>query len=193
MSSVCRYWYVVTVAFKRYPKNNNKGWTRPSMVPRILLIDSDNELLAITKELLKKDGYSVMTMEDITERFMTLQSRRRIDCIVVDIDIPSFRTSQDKSTFKSSLKFYKCPIVIYTACKDDSYLKFMEDIRAEMRIQNVKKTKPDELLRVVRKAIEEYESTRLITGEELDEMYDWGKFMRRIFISFIRGKLIKAL
>jgi|GEM_PF-5439005 len=115
---------------------------------RILLIDDDENLLQLLKDVLTEEGYQVVGFSNFTAALAYLQDNK-LDVVVVDLYLPS----TDSTLVFKALSPYamRIPIIIHTAFS--SYETAKEALRAKFFSYVEKQPTPQQLIAEIRKAI----------------------------------------
>lgn len=84
----------------------------------ILLIDDDEDQLAVFTLLLQKEGYKVISTHSAEEGLEVLD-REKVDCIVCDVMMPRISGRNVIEAVRKEEKTAKTPIIMITAARDD--------------------------------------------------------------------------
>ena len=129
----------------RYPLQ--KQWH--DMAKRILLVDDDPDILAVTEYRLKHLGYEITSAIDAEQALVFLQ-KESFDLIILDRLLPKMQGDDLCKMLKSDLKYKNIPIILFTALINDVE-KIVKETGADDYI--TKPYDPQELIRKVNSCI----------------------------------------
>lgn len=119
------------------------------MAKKILIIDDELDIVAVTKRRLKSAGYEVMTVETAEEALVYLQ-KDTSDLILLDLLLPKMQGEEACKKIKSDDSLKRIPVILFTASAND-IPKVAREIGADDYI--MKPFEPEGLLSKVKKFI----------------------------------------
>lgn len=121
------------------------------MPKRILLVDDELDMVAVTKVRLESAGYEVITLEAAEEALVWLK-RNTPDLILLDLLLQKMQGEELCKLLKADEKFKKLPVILFTASASD-IPKLAKEVSADDYI--MKPYDPGELLRKIKALLNE--------------------------------------
>lgn len=84
------------------------------MAKKILLVDDEPDILAVTVTRLKVSGYEVLVARD-SEEALALLDKGKPELILLDLLLPKMQGDELCKKLKSDIKFKDIPIILFTA------------------------------------------------------------------------------
>ena len=81
---------------------------------KILIVDEEPDVLAVTVARLETSGYEVLVAKD-SEEAIELLNNGNPDLILLDISLPKMQGDELCKKLKSDIKFKHIPIILFTA------------------------------------------------------------------------------
>ncbi len=119
---------------------------------KILIAEDSPTILAIVKNILEQEGYSVITATDGQEA-LTKAKKESPDLIILDLMLPKIDGYKVCGMLKFDKNFSKIPIIILTARAGEEDKKMAADVKADEYI--VKPFEPEVFLPKVKKLLKE--------------------------------------
>lgn len=119
------------------------------MAKKILLVDDEIDLLAVTKARLENAGYKTFTAESAEDALAHLQEDIP-DLILLDLLLPHMQGDEFCKNIRTDLALRQIPVILFTASASN-IPKIAEEIGADDYI--MKPFEPAELLKKIRKLI----------------------------------------
>lgn len=119
------------------------------MAKKVLLVDDEQDLVAVTKRRLENVGYEVMTVETGEDALACLQ-KDTPDLILLDLLLPKMHGEEVCKRIKSDDNLKNIPVVLFTASASD-IPRVAKEIGADDYI--MKPSEPEELLGKIKRFI----------------------------------------
>ena len=81
---------------------------------KILIVDDEPDVLAVTVVRLETSGYEVLVAKD-SEEAIELLNNGNPDLILLDVSLPKMQGDELCKKLKSDMKFKHIPIILFTA------------------------------------------------------------------------------
>jgi DNA-binding response OmpR family regulator len=120
-----------------------------NMSKKILIVDDEPDILAVTVTRLETSGYEVLMAKD-GEEALKLLKKSKPDLILLDLLLPKMQGDELCKKLKSDVKFKHMPIILFTASIIRVPAK-VEEMGADDYI--LKPFEPEELLFKIKKFI----------------------------------------
>ena len=122
------------------------------IMPTILLIEDNRDILENTTELLEMEGYTVITAANGEDGFLKICSTCP-NLIVCDILMPQISGLELLGKLGTHPQFKKIPVIFYSAKSEKTYIKKVMDMGAYDYI--VKPTDLSDLFESIRKCLKD--------------------------------------
>ncbi len=120
------------------------------MGKKILLIDDDEELAFLTREMLEPEGYEVLYAADGLKAIETANSQK-IDLILLDIRLPYFSGFWFFNAFRQKPQTKSVPVIVVSAMSREEDVQKAYHMGAAAYLK--KPFRQNDLLEVVQKAL----------------------------------------
>ncbi|MBN1675152.1 MAG: response regulator [Kiritimatiellae bacterium] len=125
-------------------------------MPKILIVDDDPEFVAATQALLEAEGYTVLTAEN-GEQGYAAAKREKPNLMLLDVMMTHASEGFDTARkLKDDPATQKLPVIMVTGIRKAMTLPFRyepDDDWLPVKAVVEKPVKPEELLRLVKKAL----------------------------------------
>jgi two-component system, OmpR family, alkaline phosphatase synthesis response regulator PhoP len=119
---------------------------------RILLVDDEPALLELIKIRLEANGYEIISASD-GQQALDLARKEMPELIILDLMLPKVDGYQVCRLLKSDDKYKKIPILLFTACAQESDKESGREAGADGYI--VKPFEPNSLLAKIKEFLKE--------------------------------------
>lgn len=119
------------------------------MTKKVLLVDDELDLVAVTKRRLESAGFEVLTVETGEDALAYLQENIP-DLILLDLLLPKMQGEDVCKRIKSDESLKRIPVILFTASATD-IPKVAKEVGADDYI--MKPFEPEELLSKIKKFI----------------------------------------
>ena len=144
----------------------NKSET--SKGPRVLVIDDDELVLQVIRDLLENIGYAVFTMVSPIGATQTIMTEQ-IQAVVVDLNMPVMRGDRFISLLRSWEKIREMPTVLISGEAADTLEEASSNLPGIAKVSKdaMQRTLPEALERVLARARRSSPRASMATGRKL--------------------------
>ena len=93
------------------------------MAKAILIIEDDNFLQGLEATKLKKEGYEIFTAINSVEAFKVIESKNKIDLILLDLLLPEVDGFMILEKIRQNKEYLTIPVIVFSNLSEEKDIK----------------------------------------------------------------------